>query len=408
MTNKYFNLYNANNEQNLIQDLITEAISIYGIECYYIPRKCDNINELYMEDPLAYFDEHYALDCYLKTYDKFGGNGDIFSKFGISNTDQATFTISRYTFNKAVHRKYMRPNEGDLLYFPMSSAAGFFEIKYVNDESVFFQLGEFYIFDLQCERYRFQGNDVHTDIPVIDDLANEQQHHIVLKLSDQFNKNDFIENEAIYQGDSINNAIASAKVFSFDITDKNADNQNVYIFDAAHSDTTEDEYYYNFDSGTPYTNSLILVNGVHSSNLIDITNSLHSDLLTNYITLEETPGGPFNTYLEYCNTIDNIIDTAKYPINNAITITPNTLFDIELDIINNTDNFKDNTNICGINSDAVYKVAMPMKTIIQNTGKVIQVKEEPKISHDNNAGNNYLTDAANIITDFDENNPFAE
>ena len=55
-TNLYFNNYQFTEEQNLIEDLVTESIKIYGIDCYYMPRTLIAEDGIFGEDTLSKFD----------------------------------------------------------------------------------------------------------------------------------------------------------------------------------------------------------------------------------------------------------------------------------------------------------------------------------------------------------------
>jgi len=67
-TNLYFNNFPVNqvtNEQLLVEDLMIEAMKIYGIDVYYLPRTTDNssIDKLYGEDQLKKYVTAYPIEC---------------------------------------------------------------------------------------------------------------------------------------------------------------------------------------------------------------------------------------------------------------------------------------------------------------------------------------------------------
>ena len=49
-------------EQYLYEDLVIEAIGIYGHDVYYLPRELVNEDELFGEDPLSRFDEDKSAE----------------------------------------------------------------------------------------------------------------------------------------------------------------------------------------------------------------------------------------------------------------------------------------------------------------------------------------------------------
>jgi len=64
-----------------------------------------------------------------------------------------------------------RPKEGDLLYFPFDDSI--FEIKYVQFDVPFYQLGKGYIFELECERFEYSGEEFSTGYSDIDDTTED-------------------------------------------------------------------------------------------------------------------------------------------------------------------------------------------------------------------------------------------
>ena len=50
-----------------------------------------------------------------------------------------------------------RPKEGDLIYFPLGRRL--FEIKFVEHEQPFYQLGKGYTYELQCELFEYEDED---------------------------------------------------------------------------------------------------------------------------------------------------------------------------------------------------------------------------------------------------------
>ena len=76
----------------------------------------------------------FRIEAYLANYDGFEGGGDILSKFGVQSTDSVTFIISKERYEDFVspfldgQLVTIRPQEGDLIYFPLDSNT-MFEIK---------------------------------------------------------------------------------------------------------------------------------------------------------------------------------------------------------------------------------------------------------------------------------------
>lgn len=171
-TSVYFNNFQSSQEQLLIENLIIESIKIYGNDVHYIPRRTDDIDQLYGESATAYFDKAYMIEMYINSVDGFTGNGSFLSKFGLEIRDEITFTVSERVFNDEINIyenfTAKRPREGDLIFFPLNQKC--FQIKFVNNKPYFYQLGALQTFELVCELYEYSSERFNTGIPEIDKL----------------------------------------------------------------------------------------------------------------------------------------------------------------------------------------------------------------------------------------------
>lgn len=169
-TNFFFNNFQNSQEQLLIENLIIESIKIYGHDVYFIPRDPVAIDTIYGEDPLREYKRAYSVEMYIKNIEGFAGEGDFLSKFNIQIRDQITFTIARRAFNEEVgnYESEVRPREGDLIYFPLNRKI--FEIKFVEHEAIFYQLGSLQTYDLRCELFEYSNEYFQTGIDDIDAL----------------------------------------------------------------------------------------------------------------------------------------------------------------------------------------------------------------------------------------------
>lgn len=168
-TNPYFRNYDNFNEQNLIDDLVIESIKMYGIDIIYITRSYQAIDTVLNEDDLSIFDQTFEFEVYVKSMDGFEGEGDFLSKFGLQINDTATFTVARRSFERYVTKEnYLksRPREGDIIYFPLNNQM--FEIKFVEDESVFYQMGDLQVYDMQTELLTYSNERFQTGRDNID------------------------------------------------------------------------------------------------------------------------------------------------------------------------------------------------------------------------------------------------
>lgn len=167
-TNFYFNDFQSTGEQDLLEDLIIEAIQIYGEDMYYIPRKIGNFDKLYTADDQSVYDQTYLIEMYIKSVDGFSGDGNFMSKFGVEIRDQVVFSVAQRVFNQeiGVYTGAPRPNEGDLIYFPLNKKC--FQIKYVNKFEMFYQLGSLQTWEMTCELFEYSNEIINTGIAEID------------------------------------------------------------------------------------------------------------------------------------------------------------------------------------------------------------------------------------------------
>lgn len=173
-TNAFFQNYNYFNEQQLIDDLVIESIQIYGVDTYYVSRTVTNYDNIMNEDRLTIFNGAYEMEAYIKSADGFQGQGEFLSKFGLEIRDQATFTVAFRTFERYATRnkpELVRPREGDLIYLPMNNK--FFQVTFVEQESIFYQTGALQVYDLKCELFEYSNERFQTGIEVIDTFYNE-------------------------------------------------------------------------------------------------------------------------------------------------------------------------------------------------------------------------------------------
>ena len=170
-----FFLQGSQSEQRLVQDLINEQLQIYGVEVTYIPRKFVRKQTIIKEVQSSAFDDNFLLEAYVNTYEGYGGQGDIMTKFGVSLRDELTLTISKERFEDFIspflesdedYELSTRPREGDIIFFPLG--ARLFEVKFVEHEEPFYQLGKNYVYQLKCELFEYEDEVIDTGIDIID------------------------------------------------------------------------------------------------------------------------------------------------------------------------------------------------------------------------------------------------
>jgi hypothetical protein len=215
-TNKYFRPFTYGRQQDLAEDLIVQAIKIYGLDIKYLPRTLRNVDPLLGEDPTSTFDDAIDIEVYVKNVQGFEGEGDFLSKFNLQINDSITFTMARKRWNQITTEKLItevgynyqvesadtnswgntqcimlesgngnnysittpRPFEGDWIYFPLNKKL--YEIKFVEHEAIFYQHGKLYTYDLNCELVDRIGPDsIATGNTAIDAIGTRYDQNIL-------------------------------------------------------------------------------------------------------------------------------------------------------------------------------------------------------------------------------------
>lgn len=169
MSNFYFRNQDASNEQRLIEDLIAESIHVYGFDVRYLPRTIIDQDTIIRDAQNSSFTSQYVVEMYIKNVENFGGMGDFVSKFGHEINDSMTLVVAVRTFHEEITLKdqtLIRPKAGDLIYFPLNKKI--FEIKFVEHEAIFYQMGSLQTFELSCELFEYNQETFNTGIPEID------------------------------------------------------------------------------------------------------------------------------------------------------------------------------------------------------------------------------------------------
>ena len=203
-TNVFFN-HAVQTEQHLYEDLVVESLRIYGQEVFYLPREVVEEDSILNEDVQSKFGDAYSVEMYIENTDGFEGEGDLMSKFGIQVRDQATFIISLRSWERFISldsnvATSFRPNEGDLIYLPLSGSM--FEIKFVEHEDPFYQVGKLFVFKLRCELFEYSQEDFDTGIGDIDLIEDEQAYTTVMTMASGNGQN-YVVNENITKSGTV-------------------------------------------------------------------------------------------------------------------------------------------------------------------------------------------------------------
>ena len=233
------NLHSLATERNLYQNLLKEAIQIYGHDVYYVNRTTVALDSVLGEDALSKFTTQHPIEMYVENAEGFGGDKEIINQFGLENRNEITFVVSKERFQEMDSQITLedgtdttggsillesgsvsqsdnssilttvsgdnfyiimdtattdadRPLEGDLVYHPV--LAKMFEISFVDHDEPFYQLDNNPVYKLRCKQYEYSGEIIDTGITTIDAIETDlseatSQYQFTLEQSTTYNEN---------------------------------------------------------------------------------------------------------------------------------------------------------------------------------------------------------------------------
>ena len=296
-TNVYFN-HAVQSEQDLHEDLVVESLRFFGHECFYLPRTIVDEDELFGEDTSSKFDDAYSVEMYIENTEGFEGEGDLLSKFGVEVRDQATFVLSRRTWNRFVSLDQnlvtsTRPQEGDLIYFPLGNQV--FEIRFVEHENPFYQLGKLNVFKLQCETFEYSHEEIDVGIAELDNIEDQFSYQVSMTLG--AGSGDFVVGEVVTQTVSTGKTV-SGNVVSF--TSQGSNIKTLKVNNITFSDTD-----------VPATNSMfVLSSDAAAGNIVGATSNANRSITVapdQYVT----PNDPLADNKDFETAGANIVDFSE-------------------------------------------------------------------------------------------------
>lgn len=181
-----------------MEDLVVESLKFHAHDVKYLIRNGINKDKIFNEYEFSTFENSYDIEVYVKNVQSFGGDGQFLGKFSLEVRDQLTLTMSVRSFNEFVKTPsgLARPTEGDLIYVPFLSAA--YEIRFVENASIFFQLGKIQCWDLTVEVFEYSNEVFETGITGVDALYNGHNFSNTANLEtvELFSQNKDIEDSA--------------------------------------------------------------------------------------------------------------------------------------------------------------------------------------------------------------------
>ena len=207
------NLHSLATERSLYQNLIKEAIQIYGHDVYYVNRETVALDNVLGEDALSKYTNAEPIEMYVEDGAGFGGDKEIISQFGLENRNEITFVVSKERFQEMDSQINLeegegsialedgsidqtdsssnlttltgnyyilqdiattdadRPQEGDLVYHPVFEKM--FEINFVDHDEPFYQLDNNPVYKLRCKQFEYASEVMDTGIATIDAIEGD-------------------------------------------------------------------------------------------------------------------------------------------------------------------------------------------------------------------------------------------
>ena len=232
-TNPFFR-YDEKSEQNLYEELVIEALAFFGQDVYYLPRKLVTEEKILGDEIPSRFSSAYKIEMYIETVEGFGGEGDLFQRFGIEIRDQATFVMARRRWRETIANfandigPQDEPGEGDLIYLPLSKSL--FQIMRVEKEDPFYQLSNLPTYKLQCELFEYSDEELETGVADIDQIVTFG-YELELQLD-----SDSDAAGVFLPGSTVNQTLSSGTILSGDISAYNKIAQKLSIVHMRASD----------------------------------------------------------------------------------------------------------------------------------------------------------------------------
>jgi hypothetical protein len=234
------NLHSLATERSLYQNLIKEAIQIYGHDVYYVNRDTIALDNVLGEDTLSKFTKQTPIEMYVEDAEGFGGDKEIITQFGLENRNEITFVVSKERFQEMDSQFVLesgtdttgggilletasidqagnsstltsvqgdnnfyvlqdtastdadRPQEGDLVYHPV--IARMFEINFVDHDEPFYQLDNNPVYKIRCKQFEYSSEAIDTGIETIDAIegglsVDSLQFQFTLEQTTAYNEN---------------------------------------------------------------------------------------------------------------------------------------------------------------------------------------------------------------------------
>jgi len=185
----------GSNEANMMDRLASEWYYLYGTDMVFLPRDTNKEETTFGEYLSAVYDKGVPLRMFIEEVQAWSGNGDMYSKFGLQVTDEATMFCTKSFFSEQTSGLY--PKQWDLIYVPKSHKL--FQISHIEDEiqPAFYLLGNRSGYKIQCKLFMYNheviSQEVSSGIPAavqaLDSLLEDLDGNQVKLETKEYNQN---------------------------------------------------------------------------------------------------------------------------------------------------------------------------------------------------------------------------
>jgi len=185
----------GNNDFLTTDNLATEFYLLYGSDMTFMPRELNKEETTFGEFLSSVFEQGFPLRMFIEETTAWSGNGDMYSKFGLQVTDEATIYINKSSFLAQTNNIY--PKQGDLIYIAKSQKL--FQIKHIEDEvqPSFYLLGQRGGFKFSCGLFMYNHEVINQSpsagipnaIQALDALLQDMNGNDVTLDQKEFNDN---------------------------------------------------------------------------------------------------------------------------------------------------------------------------------------------------------------------------
>lgn len=184
MKKPYYNSKYLNN-QKIFQGFVNDFINFFGYEVKYIDKKYLNVDNLLGEINFSRIDNYFNILVYIKEgyYTSHGLNTNLLN---LVKNDLIIY-ISKDHWKEATNLDI--PRIEDLIYIDFLSDK-LFEIKSIDIDSLNFYHGNYYVYELYLETYRYYPDDIAkniaSDLNKLQHLIEESEFLFKVKLNKNY------------------------------------------------------------------------------------------------------------------------------------------------------------------------------------------------------------------------------